>query len=262
MKSVNSSEAQETASPWKYVTVSLVRHAQCESNVNPNSKPDDADPDPLTSEGQSQATALGNSYAHTRIDVLLSSTYERAVSTALEISKSNDNDVPITKEPNLIERKLGTSIPRLMSKGLFKTAIAERDGNLYDGSVNREHRPQGGGESLSDVERRSENVLAILLKYAVALDKVPSVVEGNDPVRRYEASTGDDDTGGLQEVPEGIKHVVLVSHNAYMGEFYEMLLSWGKDDHEQTAVHYGNTQWVTDDEETEVQFWDLKPPPS
>lgn len=217
--------------------------SQCESNVNPKSKPHDADPDPLTLEGKAQARALGKSYAHTRIDALLSSPYERAISTALEISKSNDNGVPIVEEPNLIERKLGTSIPRLMSKGLVKAAIAERDGTLYDGSVDREHRPDGGGESLSDVERRAEKVLLVLTKHAVPLDEVPSVVEGKEPVRRYEASTGEGNVCGPEEVPEGIKHVVLVSHNAYMGEFYEMLLSWGKDEREQTAVHYGNTEW-------------------
>jgi probable phosphoglycerate mutase len=43
-------------------------------------------------------------------------------------------------------------------------------------------------------------------------------------------------------LPDGIPHVVMVSHNVFLSELYEELQSWGGE-HLQTDCDYKNTSW-------------------
>ena len=46
-----------------------------------------------------------------------------------------------------------------------------------------------------------------------------------------------------EKLPDDIPHVVLVSHNVFLAEFYDMLLNCKKAEHTTTFTDFGNTEW-------------------
>lgn len=161
--------------------------------------------------------------------------------TATAIAEANDKAPNVKQYQWAIERMLGTEVPKLMRRGRTQAAIQERDGNR-SGQPDRDHRPRDGGESLNDVKSRAKQGLSMLLqRFAVPLDSVPKEVEGKEVTKVWNPTVGY--SLSPDYLPEGVKHAVLVSHNAFLGEFYEMLLYWNATEHRATAAHYSNTGW-------------------
>ena len=78
---------------------------------------------------------------------------------------------------------------------------------------------------------RAEISLCILLhEYGKELD---------EPPREFVEKTVIDSPNIL---PEGIPHVVVVSHNIFLSELYETMFNWDRD-HRMTTCDYRNTQW-------------------
>ena len=103
-------------------------------------------------------------------------------------------------------------------------------GSLY-GTPSRWHCPEEGGESMDIVACRAEKVIrSILSKYAVNRSERPEFF--------LKEKTTDTPT----DLPGGIPHVVIVSHNVFFMELYEKMFSWGSR-HSETNCHWNNTDW-------------------
>jgi hypothetical protein len=108
----------------------------------------------------------------------------------------------------------------------------ELSGNPWylPGPTSRDHCP-AEGESKNMVALRAENLIRlILLKYAVDLSEAPEFF--------LEKKTTD--TPAV--LPDGIPHVVIVSHNVFFMELYEKIKYWRKG-HRETDSHWRNAEW-------------------
>ncbi|KAA1469819.1 phosphoglycerate mutase-like protein [Dentipellis sp. KUC8613] len=238
MRSMRSEKPRTKDSNGKYrwLIVSLVRHGESMNNVYPtwNAKNDDR----LTLRGRVQASTLGLHWRDTRIDAIYASTLTRARVTAHAIADANNGDLSVRTEPLLVERHIGSVARVHAARGDHKAARREQHGPGAGKLTHRDrmHRPGGGGESLDDVARRAKAVLLSTLKHH--FEPLGEKPEGLAlPPERCTAPTDD--------VPEGIPHVVLVSHNVFICEFYETLVNWGKpvSEHRSTCTDYPNTAW-------------------
>jgi broad specificity phosphatase PhoE len=176
--------------------------------------------DELSSKGHVQAENLGKDWANIRIDHLYSSTLERAVGTAHEIAKYNKGTLEIEQSEQLIEQHFGTTALQYAREGKISHWFEEVTGtnSLFGGAVDPDYRPSGGGESLSDVARRGRRFVEkeILGRFAVPLAR--SLDSFLDMKR-------DSDVNNL---PEGIPHIVVVSHDTFLKELYRGIRCWNK----------------------------------
>jgi broad specificity phosphatase PhoE len=202
---------------------------KCTSNIYGTFQVNDA-VDPLTEYGRIEAERLGKEWIDVRIDHLLSSPFERACDTAKALSEQNKSHPEVDTSELLIERKYGSVVPRLMRLG-HKEEAAEVLRGSSGGPINRSHVPAGGGESLEGVALRAETaVRQILSRYGT------TVFESAEQFTKKVTSL----TPAL--LPDGIPHVVIVSHNIFLIELYEKLQYWGRE-YRISDCEYKNTDW-------------------
>ena len=169
------------------------------------------------------------------MDQIYSSTLKRAFETALPISENNIGKPEVLQNEALVERENGPLFRKLISEGKRYEATEELFG---PGAVDRnlDHRPQGG-ESFRDVSTRAGIVLRTLLnKHAVHL---------KEHGEHFDIDPDEDITVTLAEpfvipVPEGIPHIVIVSHNVFLVMLHEEMLCW-KRPRCKTSFDYGYT---------------------
>lgn len=219
----------------------LLNHIQSEGNANYRSvsTTKDDEEDPLTLRGRSQAQSLGKEFKDVRIDRILASFYARATQTAQGIANEHCEPVTVDQTNFIVEREIGEEA---------RSALRRQDSYAYDRLVNgwgsypnfdRQHVPPGG-ESLDQVALRAKIALVwIAFQYGKNLGgERPENEEWWKSADRYEGrrcKPGD--------IPEDIPHIVVVSHNIFLCEFYELLLNWGREKHETTSTNYWNTDW-------------------
>jgi hypothetical protein len=84
------------------------------------------------------------------------------------------------------------------------------------GPLPRDYHPPGG-ESFNDVARRARiSLIALLLKYGKELEEPPKEFLDKMVI----------DVDSPNILPEGIPHVVVVSHKVFMIELYESMFRW------------------------------------
>ena len=204
---------------------------QCEGNLNTSEWLADDAPNPLTAMGQHQADTLGKAWADTRIDYLLSSPLQRAHDTAKALSSHNEGHPKVITKNSLVERKYGGKVHQLMQWDRQAAQIALRGWSSRYGPPSRSHCPAEGGESMDMVARRAERIIRLILAiHAVDLSEAPQFF--------LEKKTTD--TPAV--LPDGIPHVVIVSHNVFLMELYEKLRSWGRA-HSETNCNWRNAAW-------------------
>ncbi|KAM6493738.1 phosphoglycerate mutase-like protein [Amanita muscaria] len=213
------------------IVISLIRHAQCVSNANEVWHEDDA-LDPLTDAGRLQAKLLGKNWEDTRIDYLLSSPLERALCTANTLSDHNEGRPEVVIHPDLVERRYGAKVARLMRYDREAGEEALRGQSAYSRTpLSRFYTPTEGGESMATVAKRAEGIIRMILSsHGVKLSEAPEFL--------LDKKT----TTTPAILPDGIPHVVVVSHNVFLMELYEKLHSWGED-HLETRCDWKNTSW-------------------
>jgi probable phosphoglycerate mutase len=181
-----------------------------------------------------QAEQLGNDWKDVRIDALQSSTLQRAHLTALEIAKHNhDSTLKVATDDIYVERRMGQAVIDALYAGDQTKAMTLQNGFSPDQEViiPRDHQPPGGGESLNDVALRARlSLTALQRKYGKEMD---------EPPRELLDRTVIDSPNVL---PEGIPHVVVVSHNIFLIELYESIFSWNGSYRITTCV-YRNMDW-------------------
>lgn len=168
--------------------------------------------DPLTDYGAEQAQHLGNDWKDVHIDILHSSTLQRAHHTAIKIAEHNHNTkLKVTTDEIYIEMEIGEAY-------------------FVDLLDNHDYQPEGG-ESLNQVSSRAkQSLVKLLAQYGKELDNPPK--EFIDRVKIDSPNV----------LPEGIPHVVVVSHNAFLSEFYDSMYKWNKDCG-MTNCRYDNADW-------------------
>ncbi|KAE9394120.1 phosphoglycerate mutase-like protein [Gymnopus androsaceus JB14] len=225
-----SQEAQADLKPWRCLVISLVRHGQAQSNTDLVWR---AGPDsPLTYKGRIQAQRLGEAWANVRIDRLLSSHLIRAVDTAQAISDNNKHRPVVIQQVNLQERKTGSVVESLRRQGRDDEASIELRGWGEDDTIDRHHTPGGGGESLETVAERAKLfIFSCMAKYGVDTLENPEEFD----VGRWESTP--------EDLPEGLPHVVVVSHNIFLCELYEMILYWHRQVRGPMICDLANTGW-------------------
>jgi broad specificity phosphatase PhoE len=176
---------------------------------------EDDDPNPLTQHGRLQAEALGQAWKDTRIDHLVLSPLQRAHDTAKALSNHNKDHPGININPLLVERKWGRKVPRLLRQDYCKEAKEELTGEpWYHFAPCPFHRPAEGGESLLDVSDRAAIILTnILQSFGIKLSEPPAVF------------TEEETTADPAVLPDGIPHIVIVSHGLFLIELYGKLYS-------------------------------------
>ena len=189
--------------------------------------------DTLTNVGRRQIERLGENWSDVHIDALHSSTLECAYETALAITKHNkDTDLEVTQKEIYVERKPGQAVSDAIRAG-----FVERAARLYygprsrSGVTPRDYAPPYGGESADDVaERATSSLLLLLHRYGKELDELPKEFMDKKVI------------DSPNDLPEGIPHVIVVSHNIFLTEFYEAMYNWGRS-HHMTTCDYRNVDW-------------------
>jgi len=189
--------------------------------------------DPLTAIGKSQATALGIRWKDVHVDGLHSSPLKRAYDTAIKISEQNESCPKIVTSGLFIERRTGEDVNDLVKRGMFDEA-----GDLFigvprymSGATPRDYRPPNGGESPNDVVNRARKGLKFLLH---TYGK-----KSEEPPREFVDKVTNED---INAIPEGIPHLVVVTHNIFLCELYEAMLGWNSS-YRMTTCNYSNTDW-------------------
>lgn len=207
---------------------------KCLGNANGTFQEDRA-PNPLTDLGRQQAESLGKQWEDARIDHLFSSPLHRAHDTAKALSDLNEGHPEIIIRDDLVERRFGAKLAHLKELGhrFAREFREELTGHPYNhpGPYSRSHSPAEGGESLNGVAHRAGLAIReFLIRYGVNLSSPP------------ELFTRKETTGSPAVLPDGIPHVVIVSHNLFLVELYEKLHTWGKE-HQLTNCDYSNAGW-------------------
>ncbi|KAM6493739.1 Histidine phosphatase superfamily [Amanita muscaria] len=225
---------------------------KCAGNANRSEWYGDDAPNPLTGAGRLQAKSLGKNWEDTRIDYLLSSPLERALCTANTLSDHNEGRPEVVVHPDLAERRYGAKVARLMRYDREAGQEALRGQSAYSPTpISRLHSPAEGGESLAMVGLRAERIIrTILSSHGVKLSKAPEFL--------LDKKT----TTTPAILPDGIPHVVIVSHNVFFMELYEKLYSWGND-HVETNCHWDNASWSRhilwyDEDTDKMDYFDMK----
>lgn len=186
--------------------------------------------DPLTPYGKHQVEALGKEWANVRIDAMYSSPLKRAYDTAKAIANHNVSHPEIQTDERLEEQYHGSTVEHYMKTGQWQSVARERSGKYNGGPPNRAHRPGGGGESLNDVAFRGTIFSHTLpLKHGAIVQHSPT---DNLPERC-----------NAEDLLDGIPHIVLVSHNIFLCELYDTLVSWNQKDRIETTDSYRNAGW-------------------
>jgi broad specificity phosphatase PhoE len=238
------SEFAKTVPTKICVVLSLIRHAQVGNFYLPAFFPSDLmtpptnffqrenqnltprvhgikdDDDPLTSYGRIQAEALGEQWSNVHIDCLYSSDLSRALDTAREISKHNVGKPQIQEDPELREQNMGRD-PYLFQKELHRF-------DDCDETSRRRYKLNRFTESYEEVCRRAQEFVKdkVLGRFGVCRFDSPENVRMQKP----------------EALPEGLPHVVIVSHNVFMTELYEGLLCWNRK-HIETSAHWKVASW-------------------
>jgi len=151
---------------------------------------------------------------------------------AKALSSHNAGNPQVVIHPSLVERRYGSKVPSLM-RWDYEAGREELTGkSIYSrGPIRRDHCPGGGGESLDMVALRAENIVrSIVSIYGVNLSEAPD----------FFLTKQKTDTPTV--LPDGIPHVVIVSHNIFLIELYEKLHSWGGA-HLETKCDWENASW-------------------
>ncbi|KIJ29276.1 hypothetical protein M422DRAFT_54231 [Sphaerobolus stellatus SS14] len=214
-----------------YVVVTFIRHGQSTSNVEGLGR-GQGDNEPLTALGIRQAQSRGVQYEDVRIDFLLSSPLVWAFKTANAITEQNCQKPEVMKLDIMKEQDHGHLYRTYISQGRYQSAAALRFGDAFEngGLPSRDYRTSGG-ESLDDLIVRGSLLLYYLKEYAVELDAPPQELSSE-----YQA------TGQIDELPQGIPHVVVISHNIFLSEFYEALLAWHETEHVFKNINFQNIE--------------------
>jgi probable phosphoglycerate mutase len=95
----------------------------------------------------------------------------------------------------------------------------------------RNYQPDGG-ESLEQVSSRAKQSLVTLLtQYGKELDEPPQEFLDKKQI----------DSPNI--LPEGIPHVVVVSHNGFLAEFYHSMCLWNNTHRMSLSCRYENAAW-------------------
>ena len=190
--------------------------------------------DSLTAAGKGQAERLGKDWRDVHIDVL-SSILQRAHHTALQIAKHNrDATLEVITDDKYVEKKQGQGVIDALRAWDQQRATSLYTGLLpgQSGITPRDYTPPGGGESPNHVAMRAKLSLIMLLReYGKELDEPPKEFVDKTVINSPNV------------LPEGIPHVVVVSHNIFLAELYESMFGWHSDAHRMTTCHYRNTDW-------------------
>ncbi|KAF9512112.1 hypothetical protein BS47DRAFT_1345919 [Hydnum rufescens UP504] len=235
---LEASTAATSVQQRRCLVISLIRHAQCVSNATKAWNEDD-DPDPLTEVGRFQAESLGKEWANTRIDYLMSSPLERAHDTAKALSDHNETHPEVHTLSLLVERQYGRRVPQLMR-----------------------YNQRAGREELTG---RSAYSFGVVLEGAVLRGEIVirSVLQTRGVISEPpEFFTNKKTTTTPAVLPDGIPHVVIVSHNVFLSELYEKLHYWGGD-YKETKCDYRNAGWSRhilwyDENSDELDVFDMK----
>jgi len=139
----------------------------------------------------------------------------------------------VAVDGRLHERTYGS---RVCSNTLTDMEVyRELRGTLNRVAPIRSYRPCGGGESYSDVAQRGLRFLLSVLQNPKLTRESAKVYEGMGVDGRFDWRACE-----LGEVPEGMPHVVVVSHNIFLTLLYEALCQWGDGDWD-TPVHDWST---------------------
>jgi probable phosphoglycerate mutase len=97
--------------------------------------------------------------------------------------------------------------------------------------TNRNYQPDGG-ESLEQVSSRAKQCLVgLLAQYGKELDKPPKAFLDKEMMESPNI------------LPEGVPHVVVVSHNGFLAQFYDSIYLWDKPRYSSPSYHYDNADW-------------------
>ncbi|KAF8642473.1 hypothetical protein AX16_009474 [Volvariella volvacea WC 439] len=216
-----------------WLTVSFIRHAECESNRDYRKV---EEPNNLTERGKLQASQLRDKWSNVRMDAIYSSDVVRTRETASTLLGSRSGHLTVQEHHDLVEQEHGPVVMNYFKSGDIEYADMERRGNIYAPyQSRREHRPTGG-ESANDVAERAQyRFLRIMFDRGVPLDQVPA--ESKEDFNRINT------WGDVNHVPEGIPHIVMVSHNILLSELYESLHMWNDSCHKEMATEYRNAEW-------------------
>ncbi|KAK0210077.1 histidine phosphatase superfamily [Desarmillaria ectypa] len=217
--------------------LTLVRHAQAESNVSQYKSAGRSDS--LTDRGRYQAEQLGKELSSTRIDHLISSPYLRALDTARAIGRNNIKrpDLKPEEDERIIEQNHGPQVDAARRSGNEDLEFQLRTGQSpcaiygYPSTIPRSYHPPGG-ESLESVSLRAEMTL---LRYLRALEST---------LRNTQDSNTDVPIDSTDLI-DGVPHVVVVSHNIFLTEFYEAMVFFNDPlERYNTPVQWRNAGWA------------------
>jgi broad specificity phosphatase PhoE len=161
-----------------------------------------------------------------RIDHLYASELRRAYKTAGAISEQNVGHPEVKKSNRLNEREHGEKVQEYLTQGRVSAAS-----KLMYGDNSRTYGPPGG-ESREDVANRAQFFL---------MDRMYR--EGKDTDELPEAFLSKEKVNNPETLPEGIPHIVVVSHNVLLCELYDSLLEVRNRRYQMTNVNYDLISW-------------------
>ncbi|KAF8529716.1 histidine phosphatase superfamily, partial [Hysterangium stoloniferum] len=188
--------------------------------------------DELTTRGQDQARQLGQEWASVRTDAIYSSDMARAKATAQAIIDVHSSTLELKTLSRLREQAHGPEVEECMRWCDYSRARRLRTGGYHPSSQEaRLHRPPDG-ECPTDVAERGVLVLQYLIhRYGRYLPSPPAELLEDRPIQ------------SANQLPDGVPHIVIVSHNLFLSELHEALLSWNEEQHRDSWIEYGNTHW-------------------
>ena len=193
----------------------------------------------MTYIGKGQAERLGSRWANVRINALYASKFKRAKDTAQALADANTSIHEVEESSLIGERCIGSVAQHYLGTGQRDAYIQAVNNGANHPYVDRAYVPPGGGESLNAVNLRARlMLLRIMDQHGANIDTVPEEYRVEDLFNLGSKLESDP-----EKLPDGIPHVVLVSHNVFLAEFYEMLLNWKKAEHTTTFTDFGNTGW-------------------
>ncbi len=135
----------------------LVRHAESDSNVNPDNPYCGRIDDELTQAGREQAQALGKALADSGIDVIFSSPFKRTRNTAEIISNNMNGKSKLLVSNQISEINFGIidGLPSSVAEKRYKKILNERRENKFQYVI-----PQG------------ESYKMVFLRVCCFLDKI------------------------------------------------------------------------------------------
>ncbi|OBZ62663.1 hypothetical protein A0H81_15021 [Grifola frondosa] len=245
-ENINSTSAQPKRESSQWLTLTLFRHGECRNNQTTYTLAYyDDQRDVLTKKGEEQSQALGRDFANIHFDTILCSPLKRATQTAEYLLKSNDtNPAPPVRHWDLLkEQDHGPEFRSLMLRGYRDAAYELR---IPRGNP-RNHRP-GSGESAADVEKCCIDTIWRLMMWFAR--EVPQSPEGlDDESKSCGLQVSIAELAGHPDckpdtLPPGVPHVGIVSHNLFLTELVEALLSWHSESHADTSVQFQSGSWA------------------